>query len=121
METQLALTYRSCPVHGREADVELLNDGRVQRVKVHDKHKLVIQALLGLKDETTLVLVLLLRIARLFLLLLFLSTLSAPEGLLVRADVLVAMELVEQNVLIPLCTTTIQCLVPSSPHIRQEK
>ena len=36
---------------GGEADVILLDDGRVQRVEVHHQHVLVVEALLGLQDQ----------------------------------------------------------------------
>ncbi|KAI3483166.1 hypothetical protein L1887_53946 [Cichorium endivia] len=128
----LTASSSSSPWVGRTLDrgkvnVELLDDGRIQRVEVHDEDVLVPQPTLGLEHQTALELVLLaagrrscarargailglglgLELSHL------LDLLLLPRRDLVRADVLLPVEVVQQNVLVALGTAAVERLVPA--------
>jgi hypothetical protein len=113
-ETHIRLCHdREC----REVDIEFLDDGRVKTVEVHHEDVLVVQPSLGLEDESSLELVPLASLlGRRSVLVDFgfeKSGLVLPlEG--VGADVLEPMELVEENVLVSLCSTSVERSVPES-------
>lgn len=102
-------------IDSREADVVLLDDTRVQTVEVHDQNETVIETFLRLEDETTLVLVLLFLVNRLIVVSvvhhLFFGFLQTG-GVLVGADVFVAVEFVKQNVLVAFSTSTTESTCP---------
>lgn len=102
-------------MNGGEADVELLNNGGIQRVEIQQEDLLVIQPDFWGQDETTGVSCLLLGLGggRLFALLLVIVVLF--NGLcdllgerLVGADVFLAMEFVEQEKFVSFSTSTEQ-------------
>ena len=77
----------------RKVNVELLDNAGIQRIKVHHQDVLVPQPTLGLKDETSL---------ELFLLV------TRRLALLVGAEVLFLVELVQQDVFVALGAATVQ-------------
>ena len=90
----------------RKVNVVFLNDAGVQRVEVHHQDVLVPESPLRLKDKTAFELFLL--SAPFFLL----RCLLVPHRLLVGAYVLFLVELMQQNVLVALCTAAVQCAGP---------
>lgn len=102
----------------REAQVVLLDDGRIKRVEIEHHDDVVVEARLWVEDETTTILGLLALAfddLRFFTVLTFFFgelTLLGRKSLLVGANKLAASELVQQQHLITLGTSILQTTVP---------
>lgn len=104
--------------NGRKVNVVLLNNARVQRIKVHDEDKLVPKTPLGIKNQASFVFVPL--AFGLLASLTFLLVFDFGKGcsffapLFVGRDVLETVELMKQDVFVTFRTTTVECLIPRS-------
>jgi hypothetical protein len=111
--TRVAATHKLfIHIHCREVNVVLLDDAGVEGIEIHDQDVFVPQPSLGLEHKTTLILVALLLGLSSLLVLDFRFRLRLFPPCLVRANVLEPVEFVEKNIFVPLCTTTVQGLVP---------
>mmetsp|Transcript_26209 Transcript_26209/g.73281 ORF Transcript_26209/g.73281 Transcript_26209/m.73281 type:complete len:496 (-) Transcript_26209:579-2066(-) len=94
-------------LHGREADVVLLDDGGVQRVEIEQQDEVLIQPLLRLQHQAP-------GVRRAFLLPPFALVFALPR--LVGHDELALVELVQQQVLNPLGTPAEKHAAPEEPR-----
>ena len=99
-----------------KVDIVFLDNTRVQRVEVHDKYVLVPETTLGFEDQTSLVLVPLALVRSRGTVTIFGFRFHSDSGFLapslVWADVLQAMEFVQENVFVTLRATSVQGFVP---------
>ena len=115
----------------REVNIVFLNNAGIKRVEVHNKDNLVVELSLRFEHKATFVLIPVVLVLALVLgalsgavfrryiclMTFFRVLLGGNSGLfppgLVRDDIFEFVELVQQNVLIPFCSPTVEGFVPS--------
>jgi hypothetical protein len=116
-EVQRLRTYRVVIItalDGGKVNIKFLNDTRIKRIEVHDQDELVPEATLGFEHQTTFEFIAFVLGGRSFL-----CSFGFHFGLrlvspgFIGTHILQTMELVQENVLIALSTTTIERFVPN--------